>query len=253
MTFLGALQKTRGSGIPSSVSCQPKCVDHFFLRRVCASFLKALSCGYDLAEYEGKSICWLPGSMVRNIMGEGISLESCPDGILPIQISNRLCASNSSPQFMLKNKRGSFMMGGFRIYWWTGLDMKSIKRWRCRDMGQVGGKAVKGILTNGEKEVERANIWKQKLMETTGKHGFQWAMKSLNLRSTWECGFCLQLCFQVLGDWGQQVLRLSFSRHMKGVFRGSLYMRSTLYEGKKAETTAGLVTLHLQTGEQLER
>lgn len=47
--------------------------------------------------------------------GGGISLESCPDGILPIQISNRLCASNSSPRFMLKNKRGGFMMGGFQI------------------------------------------------------------------------------------------------------------------------------------------
>lgn len=30
-------------------------------------------------------------------------------------------------------------------------------------------------------------------------------------------------------------------------------MCSTLYEGEKAETSAGLVTLHLQTGEQLGR
>lgn len=140
MSFLGALQKTYGSGIPSFVSCQPECMDHFFLRRVCVSFLQTLSCDYDLAEYEGKSICWLQGSMVRNMM-VGISLESCPDGILLIQISHRLCASNSSPQSMPQNTRGGFMMGGFLIYRWSSLDMKSIKRWSCRDMGKVGGKS----------------------------------------------------------------------------------------------------------------
>lgn len=140
MSFLGALQKTYGSGIPSFVSCQPEYMDHFFLRRVCVSFLQTLSCDYDLAEYEGKSICWLQGSMVRNMM-VGISLESCPDGILLIQISHRLCASNSSPQSMPQNTRGGFMMGGFLIYRWSSLDMKSIKRWSCRDMGKVGGKS----------------------------------------------------------------------------------------------------------------
>lgn len=124
---LGALQKTYGSDCPSFMSCQPKYMDHFFLRRVCASFQKASSYDYDLAEYEGKSICWLQGSMVRNAR-LGINLECCPDGILLIQIGNRLCGSDSFPQSMPKNKRGGYMTGGFLIHRWTGLSMQSIKR-----------------------------------------------------------------------------------------------------------------------------
>lgn len=115
-------------------------MDRFILRRVCVFFLKALSCDYDLAEYEGKSICWLHGSMVRNMM-VGISLESCPDGIPLIQISNRLCVSNASPKSMPKNERGGFVVGGFLIYTGIGLDMTTIKMWSCMDMGKISGKS----------------------------------------------------------------------------------------------------------------
>jgi hypothetical protein len=69
----------------------------------------------------------------------GINLDSCPDGILLIQIGTRLCGSNSSPQSMPKNKRDGFMIGGFLIHRWTGLNMKGIKRWGFRDTGKVGG------------------------------------------------------------------------------------------------------------------
>lgn len=52
----GALQETYGSGVTSFASCQPKCMEHVFLRRVCASFQKGFLYDNHLAGHGGKSV-----------------------------------------------------------------------------------------------------------------------------------------------------------------------------------------------------
>lgn len=63
--FPGALQETYGSGVTSSTSCQPKCMDHFFLRGVCASFPKGFLYESHLAGHGGKFVSRLQGSLSR--------------------------------------------------------------------------------------------------------------------------------------------------------------------------------------------
>lgn len=94
--FPRALQKTYGIGITSFMSCQPKCMDHFFLRKVCASFPKGLLYDNDLAGHRGKSVNQLQVSLLRKVLAGNI-LENSPDGARPFQIGNRLCVPFPRP------------------------------------------------------------------------------------------------------------------------------------------------------------
>lgn len=87
--FPEASQETYGSGVASFTSCQPKCMDHFFLTRICVSFPESLLYHNNLARHISKSVSLLQGFLRRKVLG-AFALENCPDGALPFQICNEL-------------------------------------------------------------------------------------------------------------------------------------------------------------------